>query len=68
TFVRPPPPPGGPPPPGPPPPGGAPATATRDLPGPDGAVVPAAQLQAASLAALGDLFAVVARGQGDIPD
>ncbi|SEO80012.1 Nicotinamidase-related amidase [Methylobacterium sp. UNC300MFChir4.1] len=44
------------------------ATATRDLPGPDGAVVPAAQLQAASLAALGDLFAVVARGQGDIPD
>lgn len=44
------------------------ATATRDLPGPDGGVVPAAQLQAASLAALGDLFAVVARGQGDIPD
>ncbi len=44
------------------------ATATRDLPGPDGHVVPAAQLQAASLAALGDLFAVIARGQGDIPD
>ncbi len=44
------------------------ATATRDLPGPDGGVVPAAQLQAASLAALGDLFAVIARGQGDIPD
>ncbi|SDA20722.1 Nicotinamidase-related amidase [Methylobacterium sp. UNC378MF] len=44
------------------------ATATRDLPGPDGTVVPAVQLQAASLAALGDLFAVVARGQGDIPD
>ncbi|AYO83486.1 MULTISPECIES: cysteine hydrolase family protein [Methylobacterium] len=37
------------------------ATATRDLPAPDGSVVPAAQLQAASLAALGDLFAVVAR-------
>ncbi|MCJ2049024.1 cysteine hydrolase family protein [Methylobacterium sp. J-070] len=44
------------------------ATATRDLPGPDGGVVPAAQLQAASLAALGDLFAVVARRQGDIAD
>lgn len=43
-------------------------TATRDLPGPDGSVVPAAQLQAASLAALGDLFAVVARRQADIPD
>ena len=37
------------------------ATATRDLPAPDGSVVPAAQLQAASLAALADLFAVVAR-------
>lgn len=35
------------------------ATATRDLPGPDGRVVPAAQMQAAALAALGDLFAVV---------
>jgi nicotinamidase-related amidase len=44
------------------------ATATRNLPGPDGGVVPAAQLQAASLAALGDLFAVVARRQADIPD
>lgn len=43
------------------------ATATRDLPAPDGGVVPAAQLQAASLAALGDLFAVVVRGQADIP-
>lgn len=42
------------------------ATATRDLPAPDGSVVPAAQLQAASLAALGDLFAVVARRQADI--
>ncbi len=44
------------------------ATATRDLPAPDGGVVPAAQLQAASLAALGDLFAVVAREQAEIPD
>ena len=44
------------------------ATATRDLPAPDGAIVPAAQLQAASLAALGDLFAVVARRGADIPD
>lgn len=35
------------------------ATATRDLPGPDGQVVPAAAMQAASLAALGDLFAIV---------
>ena len=43
-------------------------TATRDLPGTDGSVVPAAALQAASLAALGDLFAVVARAQSDIPD
>lgn len=44
------------------------ATATRDLPAPDGSVVPAAQLQAASLAALGDLFAVVAQRQAEIPD
>ena len=44
------------------------ATATRDLPAPDGSVVPAAQLQAASLAALGDLFAVVTRRQADIRD
>ncbi|HME27335.1 MAG TPA: cysteine hydrolase family protein [Acetobacteraceae bacterium] len=35
------------------------ATATRDLPGSDGDVVSAAALQAASLAALRDLFAVV---------
>ena len=42
------------------------ATATRSLPAPDGSVVPAAQLQAASLAALADLFAVVARAQRDI--
>ena len=37
------------------------ATATRDLPGGDGDVVAAAELQAASLAALRDLFAVVVR-------
>ena len=42
------------------------ATATRDLPAPDGSVVPAAALQAASLAALADLFAVVAPRAGDI--
>jgi nicotinamidase-related amidase len=44
------------------------ATATRDLPAPDGTVVQAAQLQAASLAALGDLFAVVVRRPDDIRD
>ena len=44
------------------------ATATRDLPGADGVTVPASALQAASLAALGDLFAVVAGKAGDIPD
>ncbi|KAB7786415.1 cysteine hydrolase family protein [Methylorubrum populi] len=42
------------------------ATATRDLPAPDGSVVPASQLQAASLATLADLFAVVAPRQSDI--
>lgn len=42
------------------------ATATRDLPAPDGSVVPAASLQAASLAALSDLFAVVAPRAADI--
>lgn len=35
------------------------ATATRDLPGTNGEVMPAATLQQASLAALADLFAVV---------
>lgn len=35
------------------------ATATRDLPGSNGQTVPAAVMQAASLAALADLFAVV---------
>ncbi|MCE4224044.1 cysteine hydrolase [Methylobacterium sp. C25] len=44
------------------------ATATRDLPAADGSVVKAEALQAASLAALGDLFAVVTRRQSDIPD
>lgn len=34
-------------------------TATRDLPASGGGVVPAAQMQAASLAAAGDMFAVV---------
>jgi len=37
------------------------ATATRDLPTADGGVVSAADLQRASLAMLGDLFAVVAQ-------
>lgn len=43
-------------------------TATRELPGLDGETVPAAALQAASLAALGDLFAVVVPRASDIPD
>lgn len=43
-------------------------TATRDLPGPNGEAVPAAAVQAASLAALGDLFAVVVPKSSDIPD
>lgn len=42
------------------------ATATRDLPAPDGSIVTASQLQAASLAALADLFAVVTPKQADI--
>ena len=44
------------------------ATATRSLAGPDGSTVPAAVLQAAALAALGDLFAVVVPDVADIPD
>jgi len=44
------------------------ATATRPLVGPDGSTVPAAALQAAALAALGDLFAVVVPDVADIPD
>ena len=41
-------------------------TATRNLPGPDGSVVSAAALQQASLAALGDLFAVIVSKASDI--
>ncbi|WP_325343185.1 cysteine hydrolase family protein [Xylophilus sp.] len=44
------------------------ATATRALPGPEGRVVSAAALQAAALAALADLFAVVVEGPAAIPD
>ena len=42
------------------------ATATRDLPGADGTVVPAAAMQAASLAGLRDMFAVVVRASDEI--
>jgi nicotinamidase-related amidase len=38
------------------------ATATRDLPAADGGVVPAEHVQAASLAAAGDIFAVIVPG------
>ncbi|MDT5179442.1 MAG: hypothetical protein QOJ95_3640, partial [Mycobacterium sp.] len=44
------------------------ATATRSLPGLGDAVVAADSLQAASLAALADLFAVVAPDAAAIPD
>jgi nicotinamidase-related amidase len=44
------------------------ATATRSLPGPRGESVPAAAMQAASLAGLADLFAVVVPSGADIPD
>ena len=44
------------------------ATATRSLPGPDGADGPAAALQSASLAALSDLFAIVVPDAAAIPD
>jgi nicotinamidase-related amidase len=43
------------------------ATATRALPGPTGEV-PAATLQAASLAAVADLFGIVVRDSAAIPD
>jgi nicotinamidase-related amidase len=43
------------------------ATATRALPGADGVTVPAAALQAASLAAIADLFGVVVPTALDIP-
>ncbi|QJY46029.1 cysteine hydrolase family protein [Pseudonocardia broussonetiae] len=44
------------------------ATATRALPGVDGTAVPAAALQASSLAAVADLFGVVVQEQTEIPD
>jgi nicotinamidase-related amidase len=44
------------------------ATATRDLPGPDGVPVAAATLQAASLATIADLFGLVVGKSDDIPD
>ena len=44
------------------------ATATRTLAGPDGQAVPAAALQAASLAGLADLVAVMAPNVAAIPD
>ena len=44
------------------------ATATRDLADPQGNIVPAATLQAASLTALGDLFAVVVPDGAALPD
>lgn len=43
------------------------AAATRDLPGPDGGVIDAASLHAASLAALADRFAILAADPDDIP-
>lgn len=42
------------------------ATATRDLPNVDGSVLPASALQAASLAAIADLFAVVTPRESDL--
>jgi nicotinamidase-related amidase len=44
------------------------ATATRSLPGLRGESVPAAAMQAASLAGMADLFAVVVPSGADIPD
>jgi nicotinamidase-related amidase len=43
------------------------ATATRDLPGIDGEIVPAAQLKMATLAGIRDLFAVVVPRVDDLP-
>ena len=42
-------------------------TATRALPGADGSIVPAVALQAASLAAVADLFGIVVARPADIP-
>jgi nicotinamidase-related amidase len=44
------------------------AVATRALPGPEGEILPAAQVKAVALAALGDLFALVLPGVDGIPD
>jgi nicotinamidase-related amidase len=44
------------------------ATATRALPSPSGGVVPASVVHEAALATLGDLFAVVIGGEGDLGD
>jgi nicotinamidase-related amidase len=44
------------------------ATATRDLPSPDGSIVPATSIQQASLAALTDLFSIVVTSSNDLPD
>lgn len=43
------------------------ATATRALPGPDGQTVSAAALQAASLAAIADMFGLVVASAADLP-
>jgi len=44
------------------------ATATRDLPDPLGGIVPAGEIQRATLAALADRFAVVIRDAGVYAD
>jgi nicotinamidase-related amidase len=43
------------------------ATATRDLPDGHGGIIPAAEIQKASLAALADRFATVVEGEAGIP-
>lgn len=44
------------------------ATATRDLPAPEGGIVSAQTLQSTSLAALADRFAAVVQSAQDIPE
>jgi nicotinamidase-related amidase len=44
------------------------ATATRSLPGAAGETVPAAAIQSASLAGMGDLFAIIVPGASGIPN
>lgn len=44
------------------------ACATRDLPAPDGGVIKAADLHRATLTALADRFAVIAKDVGAVPD